>query len=218
MKLRSASSPALFAALYAATFFLLSGSAWSQALAPVYKIGDAWTFDRIADDGPGTRTVYTETVESLAEKQITLRVDPGGARRIYSPYINTFDSKGKEIVQLKFPLAVGDTWKEEWDWVNKNGKFGTNKLKFEVLGLEDIVVPAGTFQAFKIEGNGFVEDKATQAGPLSGHSRQIETFWYAPSVKRIIKYEGKVVKWLPPNYVNTWFFKKELKSYQLTPE
>mgnify|MGYP003585733728 FL=1 len=40
---------------------------------------------------------------------------------------------------------------------------------------------------------------------------------YAPAVKRIDKYEGKQLKWIPPVFLETWSLAYELASYSLAP-
>lgn len=195
---------------------LLCIGAFAQASAPQYTVDDTWTFERIASDGPGTRTTFTETVKVVDEQHIGVRVDPAGTRRRYTVSMNRLDTNKKEIPLLRFPLAVGNQWEGDWDWKSTTSSaFGTNTLSYKVVSKGTVQTPAGSFEAYKIEANGFVNDRGTAWGGPQSQPRRTETYWYAPTVKRIVKYEGKDLKWLPPNYVETWSSKYELKSFKL---
>lgn len=182
--------------------------------APAIHPGDTWTFDKLVF--PDRREPWTETVLAMGPQGGYL-VQRGERRRILTPAANFLDQSKHEIPQLRFPLKVGDTWEYSWDWRNATGTFlETLSLKYKVVGVEDVVVPAGKFRAYKLTGNGFVKDKSTIT-PLGGDTRHEETYWYAPEVKRIIKYTGKQLKWAPPNYLEVWSSAYELASYSLAP-
>lgn len=82
---------------------------------------------------------------------------------------------------FKFPLQTGNKHAyEKLPWSNGNGH---SSGSCEVKGEEKVTVPAGTFDAVRIECNGFWN--RVFGGAFSG--RVIETHWYAPKISRLLK-------------------------------
>jgi hypothetical protein len=81
-------------------------------------------------------------------------------------------------------------------------------IRVEVVAFEPVQVAAGTFSAYKIVSKGF---NAVQLGHLySAPFRSI--YWYAPSVKRIVKSEFALYL---TDQTQTEFF--ELTEFSLAP-
>jgi len=125
------------------------------------------------------------------------------------------DVNGKETTvnqPLAFPLAPGNSWDVEYteQHPNKVHKFEQWQATFKAIGYETVDVPAGKFNALKIEAEGHwtaelepsqtvvqgaqtaesnttmvTEVKKTTAIPING--RTYKAFWYAPEVKRWVK-------------------------------
>jgi hypothetical protein len=87
---------------------------------------------------------------------------------------------------LAFPLRVGNKNRyEKRPWKNGNGH---SSAECDVKGIESVTVPAGTFDAFRVECDGNWH-RVFDIGARGGNSgRYQETFWYSPSV-------GGYVKW-----------------------
>ena len=84
---------------------------------------------------------------------------------------------------LKFPLTAGGKHRyNELPWGNGNGH---NSADCEVKGIEAVEVPAGKFEAVKVTCKGFW----TRLFEGSGSGRFDETWWYSPSIKRLVKLE-----------------------------
>ncbi|TSD56419.1 hypothetical protein FFI97_019495 [Variovorax sp. KBS0712] len=194
---------------------VLGGCAWAQVQAPQYNLEDTWTYERI--DSLGVRTAYTETVKKIGDQFIGVRIDPEGKARRYSLTFNPIDSQRNEIERVRFPLFVGNKWKTEHEWKNSIDA-GQTSSNYKVEAEEEVVVPAGTFRAFKITNLGWIDNQTAPVGPLGGKTKAEYTYWYAPAAKRIVKYEGKHLKWAPPNYIETWSSKYELKSFKISGE
>lgn len=76
-----------------------------------------------------------------------------------------------QIVPLEF--RIGHRWTTRFDMVNKQ-QVGRIELNLKVATREPIVVPAGTFDAYKVEGSGWVYGEKF---PVSLD----HTYWYAPN-------------------------------------
>jgi len=86
---------------------------------------------------------------------------------------------------LRLPLEPGQKVEWSWPWQQAGGKAaGEGRLKrFEgrVAGWETVVVPAGKFQAARIEGKlEYVEGARVRASAS-------ETLWFAPDASQLVK-------------------------------
>lgn len=83
-----------------------------------------------------------------------------------------------------FPLDTGKSWSTRVNATNSvNGKRARVRVDGDVLGTEQIVVPAGSFDTVKIR-------RRIYAGDFEGSRSEtniIETEWYAPSLGRAVK-------------------------------
>jgi len=81
-------------------------------------------------------------------------------------------------------------------------------MRMRVVGREAITVPAGQFDAIKVEaeGRGYTLFKQLQV-----HS--IITIWYAPKVKRFVKYTAQSFEHDLPLELSTF----ELVDYRVSP-
>jgi hypothetical protein len=184
---------------------LVSESTGPAAVRP----GDSWTFDLIEKDG--SRKPYTETVLTvLPDQTVTIRRD-SSARRVSSA-LNPYDTRGIEIPLVRLPLAVGKTWEFSQHWVNPPYR-GENRIKYKVVALERLQLPSGDVEAFRISADGpqVLHSHASQIGP----GRVEQTYWYAPELKRIVKFTGHVRWSVPGNRNETWAMNYELRSSSL---
>lgn len=87
---------------------------------------------------------------------------------------------------LRFPLAVGKSWDFSYTFNAKPGSVTEVKQTATVKGWETVKVPAGSFRALRVEHQGYYAT-FENGGTWSGRIR--ETFWYAPSARRIVIHE-----------------------------
>lgn len=181
--------------------------------APSYRVGDQWTlvYGR-TDSKPGTSVV--QTVVTVTENETTF----SSARDGRPPHDLVFDGQGNatrvgndtwvpSMGSLCFPMTVGKSW--DFHHVHR---FDSGSLDVsghaEVVAFERVQVLAGTFDAFKIESRG-VNNKMLErlySAPFRA------TYWYAPSVKRVVK--SKYALYLKNTAVTDNF---ELGSFSLAP-
>jgi len=85
---------------------------------------------------------------------------------------------------FSWPLYIGKTWEGCFSltYYEQEMCFAARKTQYTVTGKEDVSVPAGTFNTFRIEGRPALSESMTR------------TVWYAPvpgiMVKRIWDYTG----------------------------
>ncbi len=174
------------------SLYLEAAVAADVAEAPQYKVGDTWKYGR-TDLWKNERTTgWTATVAGLMDGRV--RIDMKNERNEESRMFLTLDGNfvsGRTQVkpfmpQFSFPLSVGKQWEGTYEYQSSRGTSGTTRLKAKVLGKESITVPAGTFDAFKIEYQAYYtrSDAASFGG---GTMRSV--YWYAPAAKRIVREE-----------------------------
>ena len=71
-----------------------------------------------------------------------------GGGRIYSP---------NQLEPLDY--TVGRRWTTQFYLTTPKGKAGRSEMELKIVGREPVTVPAGTFNAFRIEGRGVFEDE-----------------------------------------------------------
>lgn len=214
MKLSAYTSIAVVLSM-ATVLFSVSSTAYSQieVNAPVFNVGDKWTFDRILEHG--NREQFSETIQVVAQDTLVVLLSESGHQRRFSRSMNPLEKDQAEVPRVRFPMTAGSKWEGDWEWTrNKGNLFGSHVMHWKVVAEETVEVPAGKIHALKIEGNGWVKDRST-INSVGGDIRSTETFWYAPSVKRIVKYQGKNLKWIPPQFIEVWSLSYELRSYEL---
>jgi hypothetical protein len=85
---------------------------------------------------------------------------------------------------LDFPLTVGKQWDHKYQRESEVGGPRTDIIRasHKVVAYESVTVPAGTFQAFKIN---VVCEAADSRGIITNPEKIY--FWYAPEVKQLVK-------------------------------
>jgi hypothetical protein len=164
---------------------------------PQIKAGDSWSY-RYVDYWTNKQILSFRESVSFANDRVIQMVDrPYGKKKeidtTYTAEWNVVSSPNAGFFNpdhgfLKFPLRVGDT--HDARYVVKfplRSAHGIWQVRHErhvkVVGWEDVTVPAGTFHALRIEGEGSFERLDTT---LSGTAKEI--MWYAPEVRRYVKW------------------------------
>jgi hypothetical protein len=173
---------------------LLVGMAWgAQAFAaacgeplsaPTYQVGETWTWrsEKGAEwsnavvqvvGGAGAQIERPNGEVAFFDRDWIIReVQPKNGELVTRQGANypTVDQK-----TLDFPLQVGKSWQYTFYGKTLNGR-GVFTESQKIIACEEVATPAGTFQAFRLEG--------TVKGPMASG-----TFyrWYAPQVKQYVK-------------------------------
>lgn len=213
--------------------------------APVLTPGDTWTYTN-GNVVRGVRRV-THDIATLtrASSQLTVvevhSVDQSvpGSEHLFGPDWSRVRSvNGVQTVvnkPLAFPLSPGKTWSLSYAENTPADRTHTREsyeLTYKVAGWEDVTVPAGTFHALKIEGdgtwtaylpgnvlvtkgraaNGATISSATGQAPRVASGRLLKTFWYVPEVHRWVKSEEDTFN---SGGVQTQQATSELEAYTL---
>jgi hypothetical protein len=172
---------------------------------PTSKVGDVVEFDKLYVTVPCKRWEVKELnkngmlISQCGDNFAHFDAATGAMVRIVTKDGDKLVQFSPRATSIQFPLSVGKSWTGSYDgYTNDDGASWNAKSKCAVQAAEKVKVPAGEFDALRIE----CED-AWSSGPFSGVSKT--TSWYAPKV-------GTVVKSLNPEAAR-WNY--ELTSYQL---
>ena len=234
----------------AAAAALCANFSVAQTLAqPVLQPQDSWTYRRTTETVPNVwRQVHFQGsilrnsgASVLIRNQEVDSPNPPREVLINSDWSNFRSLSGKETVVHRpfvFPLALGKSWDLEYTDphpANKNHSSETRRLKYRVVGWEDVDVPAGKFKALKIEADGTwsgeVAPRTTATVATSADAegtaaaarttkvtaetvtgRLYQAYWYVPDVKREVK---SVEENYDTNGVRSARFTNELESYKV---
>lgn len=128
-------------------------------------------------------TVVDVTADAISVKaEDTLKIHEGEVHT----FTREWSQGGSQALApryVAFPLHVGATWVQRAR-VNVHGRYGKSLIKGRVLGREQVTVPAGTFNAYKV----VVTREESEDGPGAAtiHTATITT-WYVPEVKRHVR-------------------------------
>lgn len=236
----------IIAALLVSSGFSLPAFAQSAAL-PTVKSGDTWTYIDTFEKAPsGWRQTHDEvTVLRATPSHIYYGAKQAGSTQAANELIAGADwsrarnVNGTETVVNRpfvFPLSAGKTWDLEYTEQHPNKMFESEKwdLKYRVGEIETVDVPAGKFQAIKVEAEGqwvaevqptqtvvqgmqaqqgnttmVTRTQKTTATPVTG--RVYKAFWYVPEIGRWVK---SVEEYYGSNGVRNERYTSELESFK----
>lgn len=149
-----------------------------------YKVGDVYTF-RIVDRFNGsTRPLRMEVTSVDAERD---RVEFNRGEFVSDLMGNiTTNTRGSMSTPRQFypaELFIGKKWQTMFRQERPNGVSYTFKYDVRVTGREKVTVPAGTFDAYRIEAHGF---------NMQLNASITRTIWVAPGVPADIAHETTV--------------------------
>jgi hypothetical protein len=177
---------------------------------PQYKVGDSWTYlrtDKLKLDVSRPRQLqYTSTITDIGSDGIVIRRGrvggtPDGPPRLYTPELNLIQ-EGKTrytpfIAFRRFPLSVGKSWHERYDFITAAGNRMHSQTLGKVEGWESVTVPAGTFRCLKI----VVKTYGSAVGAVGAYGTDsLRTECWSPEVRSFIRMEF-YIRWVTnPQY------------------
>ena len=196
-----------------AAVVLLALGAGAPALAqraerPDVRPGDRWEFV-VWYTMPSTTPNRTWLVDAVTSTNV--RGTENGEPLLLTADLNVVDSplvRSSNPTMLRFPLEVGDHWTFAEDYVfkpkNSAGRAVTDVM---VVAHEKVVVPAGEFDAFRLE----AKIRLSGTSPIDSRidADAFTTYWYAPAARAVVKSVQRR-PYLGPATV-------ELVSYRLQP-
>jgi hypothetical protein len=158
---------------------------------PELKVGDSWTYhivNRPVWHSPGTtEEEVTQTVIRLLSDGYRIRTIRSDANRVSQMTLDgnprdraAADRDWREFKRVQWPLEPGRTWKFEFEQADASTP---SVWTARVEEWAEITVPAGRFRAIKVE--------LTRESLGASTSTARQTLWYAPEVKRFVRWESQ---------------------------
>ncbi len=174
----------------------VSVSVWAQAdgaSKPVVKVGDeaVYTVDLRGDKRTTEERVTVTSVDQTHIRSKHIRPDrqppdiEGVVTLDWATVVSgTSDARyDPPHMAFKFPLIVGNSWASR-SVVEGGGNKSRTDLALKVVARETVKTPAGEFDAFKIESEGWINGIS-----WTGAIRTTEVRWYAPAIGRVVRTE-----------------------------
>jgi len=155
-----------------------------------YRVGDTYTYSRMDVFSKVEMGQFTERVSDVTDDEVVYN---RGRRTTDLLGNDVVDRAGNELTPSQvyvYEYAVGKKWSTRFHIVRSgkgvHWKKGWNReddieLSFKVVAKETITVPAGTFEAYRVEGHGHT---------LLGGTNLNYVYWIAPGqVRRVLALE-----------------------------
>lgn len=187
------------AALSVAALALVGTTAPAQTSAPAsvdapnLTPGDAWTV-RYSDGTRASKKFLREEAGILVFDVSQTPQGRGASQSLLHltrdlSTVRLLDAAGMELQRfvphslgLQFPLTIGKVWQGTSQRVDAGKDAGTFVGRYTVTGIETVTVPAGTFRAFRVEGQTYEVRAPT--------NRWRFVHWYAPEVRTEVKLQA----------------------------
>lgn len=196
----------LLSSLVSFVSILILASSATTALAqkaerPNWLVGDKWEYKSLQRNDGNRVSYFQHEIEKITDGKLMIRrsgknaegIFTPGALLSYSADMNYMTQTGNGLSNtpdsqfLNWPLENDKKFPAEFSWANtSNAQAGKNDYNAVVSGPEDITVEAGTFKAYKITAKGFWNRRDQE---FNGSGSAIQTIWYAPEIKRWVRWE-----------------------------
>jgi hypothetical protein len=184
----------LIIALFLTTTMFGFARADTQVVSPDVQVGNLWRYRKL--DGFTNATLYefTHRIVEVNDREIVVQYQNNDSKnsslQYYNHDWNILDSEGWKFDPyapiLKFPMSNGLAWNQSFNATNnKSGVTFSSFMNGRILALEKVTVPAGVFEAYRIERD--IKRHTTDTNFNTSETHNIT--WYAPSVRKYIRVE-----------------------------
>jgi hypothetical protein len=162
---------------------------------PQVHVGDAWRYNRVSGSASERMDTHTEKVIAISDIAITVQIERltslgrEDSLQHYDLSWNLVDNSNviadPSQLLFKYPFRIGDQWNLDYRWSRRaTGERFNCLVETKVVGQEKVAVPAGTFEAARIEIDSHCHSTGADALVYQFH----DSVWYAPTVNRYIKF------------------------------
>jgi len=186
---------------------------------PKIVVGDTWEFSRTVTPPGRTEPTTRKVTEVLGEDRLRTAGTMGTTAEFDSAMNWMRDGNpDQRHVLVAFPLAVGKEWTVARKFANPDL---TETGKARVAAIEQVSVPAGKFQCYRIEAEALMVGKVRPQNPevkVTGDYTEARTWkrWYCPQVKWIAR-EVLETRYFHPNAAASNTTLETLELVRFTP-
>ena len=145
-----------------------------------FALGDVFRYRHI-DGFTQKATEFVWRVTSANAERVEINDGARVVNQMGGVLRSGFGSKDPAVVVAPADLAIGKRWRTAFTNTDSNGKTSDNFYESRVVALEDVVVPAGTFKAYRVERQG-------EARPAGGPMKfRTATDWIDPETMQVLR-------------------------------
>ncbi len=148
------------------------------------KLGDRYAYREIDLATREENRRYTMTVTNISGSEVTFNWKAITVTDLLGNWIALPD--GRRWTDAQFFIAeysLGKRWTSRHRHLSQKGTQFSTEVNFRVAAREPVTVPAGTFDAFRVDGSGWAH---SDAGTVQVTMR----YWVTPSVRRWVAIES----------------------------
>jgi hypothetical protein len=162
-----------------------------------YKVGDTYEYRELGLLSKSERGKFTQTITQITDSEV---IYSNGFVTDLLGNTRRFPDGRRQTPNQNYPaeFIVGKRWQTRFINLLPDGGEARNELEIHIAARENITVPAGTFNAFRMEMTGFWV--RTGAG-ISGRGTVDNKAWFAPDVVRayvsresMVRRQGGIVR------------------------
>jgi uncharacterized caspase-like protein len=159
------------------------------------KVGDRYSYREVDVFTLQETRKYTLVVTEITDTEVIYNKGSFVTDLIGNPIKLANGTRYVNAQHMVPEYSLGKRWTARHRLTLANGGTYDSQVNYKVVAMENVTVPAGVFNAFRVEGDGWSQgDKGT--------FRVQNTYWIATGVRRVIGFEtrqthtsGKVVKY-----------------------
>ena len=174
-----------------------------------FAVGDVFRYRRI-DGFTQNATEHVLRVTSLDADRVVFSKGGVVFDQMGGVLRNRFGTKDPAVLVVPADLAIGKRWRSAFTNTGPDGKPSTNFWEARAAALEDVVVPAGTFKAYRVERQG----EARPAGDDAAMTFLTATIWIDPRTMLVVRTDAKYRQsGIRPGIISE-YFSEQLVSFE----
>lgn len=154
-----------------------------------FKVGDRYSYREIDLYTRIEARTFTNRVTEITDNEVIFN----NGRLVTDLFGNTVKlPNGNRFTGAQFFIpeySVGKRWTTRFKRTQPDGQTADVDYEFRVVTREQVTVPAGTFNAYRVEGQGWTAATGTGAFAAAGTISLQNTYWIAPGIRRAIANE-----------------------------
>ncbi|MEJ8850196.1 caspase domain-containing protein [Variovorax rhizosphaerae] len=146
-----------------------------------FEVGDAFEYER-EDRMTRNKFVYKVRVTAADDKQVVFDSGRSVRDQMGSLITDRFGTRDPGLLLVPADLEVGKRWRSAFTLKHPDGRTTHNFWDFHVTRIEEVMIPAGRYMAFRIE----------RKGAATGRRRtntMVGTYWIDPQTMYSLKTE-----------------------------
>ena len=150
-----------------------------------FKIGDSYSYREIDSFTKIETRKFTNRITDITDNEVIFN----NGVLITDLFGNLIKNARGRYTEAQFFIpeyTVGKKWTTRFKFMPEKGGVSETEYEFRVKARESITVPAGTFDVYKVEGNGW----GTGTGERGGSLRLQSIYWISPGVRRPVANEN----------------------------